>query len=193
MIINVLSLPEREDRRNLAIKQINQQGHDERVWFGNKDGELVQRGISQGHKQIILACKNAGMKEAFIVEDDVKFTSPHSIEEFLRNKPEQFDLYLGGISGGTIKENRRVGFFSGLFCYIVHERFYETFLALDETQHIDRSVSALSPELRGKLGRQPDIFCANPIIAITTDGYSDNSKQYMRLGKFFSQYKHFQG
>ena len=66
------------------------------------------------------------------MEDDVYFPAQDGFEYFLKNKPDDFDIYLGGIYLGSdkVKEmNQRIRHrFSGLHCYIVHERFYDTFL-----------------------------------------------------------------
>jgi hypothetical protein len=67
--------------------------------------------------------------------------APGAWQYFLDHKPADFDLYLGGVFHGNIKEDGSVDDFVGLTLYIVNERFYDTFLLLNEMNNIDRELA----------------------------------------------------
>ncbi len=178
-VINIIHLPEREDRRQSYLTQMNQQVARFRVWYGFRD-PISWKGISRSHKQIVQFAKNTNAEYCVIAEDDVLFTSKNSWETFLKNMPLDFDLYLGGISGGN--PNKETGViedrnFSGLFFYAIHKRFYESFLAADENKNIDRWLSSpvAMEVIEKKIGRLPKYVVCYPMIAICIDGVSDNS------------------
>jgi hypothetical protein len=143
----------------------------------------------------VVWAKKHQLPEVLIVEDDFLLTHRTSIERFMENKPFEYDLYLGGISGGEVKEENGevLTQFSGLFFYMVHERFYDCFLEADESLHIDYYIGLPQPKVIQKLGRKPIIKCCYPMIAITTDGVSDNTGLQVSHDKFFRRYKKWRG
>jgi hypothetical protein len=68
--------------------------------------------------------------------------------------------------------------FSGPILYLIHERFYDTFLSINENNHIDRALKN-----RGRF-----IVC-NPMVAIQHDGFSDNSKRIMHYDIYLKEKK----
>ena len=85
---------------------------------------------------------------------------------FCLTEGEDYDLYLGGIYYGKISEDNTVSDFAGAMLYMIHEKFYETFLTVSEEKDIDRSLAN-----KGKY-----IVC-NSFVAIQHNGYSDNKKK----------------
>lgn len=168
------------------------------VWNGIIDKELPWRGISKSHKQIVQWAKECRLPFVIIAEDDFKL-QPGGWEVFLKNMPMNFDIYLAGISGGVIGEKecrlcidnvRPVSNWSGLFLYCVHNRFYDTFLAADETKNIDRWLSGIGlPEIEKLLDRKPVYKVCYPMAAITRDGVSFKSGQYVNHAKHFKGYQ----
>jgi len=65
---------------------------------------------------------------------------------------------------GQIKDDNTVDSFCGLGLYGVSRSFYDTFLAADPYDHIDRSLSG-----KGKF-----VVC-NPFVAEQYDGHSSNT------------------
>lgn len=124
----------------------------------------IKRSINLAHKQIVEYAMIAGWDEVAIAEDDVKFSAPGAWDYFLNHKPDVFDLYLGGIFLGQPDENGLVTDFTGMTCYVVAKRFYETFLSIPEDEHIDRAL--------GGLGR---FVVCQPFIATQFDGHSSNT------------------
>lgn len=158
MIINILHLsadkcielgPQaiatEEKRRQSFLEEMATQ----RAKFIVHEGFVKQppyKGIILSHKTIVKYAKEMKMPEVCIMEDDCKFTHPNSFKYFLKNKPKDFDLYFGLIYSGEISDENRVvnGFSGGLTFYIVHERFYDTFINCDESNHIDNKLGELA-------------------------------------------------
>ena len=108
------------------------------------------------------------MQSILIAEDDIKFTDIGAFDFYLKNIPNDFDLYLGGIIWGHLENDNSVKDFSGTMLYMIHERFYDTFLSVDEHYHIDRSLKN-----KGRF-----VVC-NPMIAVQHNGFSDNLERLM--------------
>jgi len=107
------------------------------------------------------------LPSVLIAEDDIKFTARKAFEFFIKNEPKEFDLYLGGITCGSINPDNSVTDFAGTHLYKINQNFYSTFLSLPEKEDIDRSLAN-----KGKF-----IVC-NPFVAIQQNGFSDNQKRY---------------
>ena len=144
---------------------------DYEFWDGIYKYDSVKRNINAAHRQIVEYAQLAGWPEVAIAEDDVKFFAPKAWDYFLANKPTDFDIYLSSVYVGDIKEDNTVDDFCGFGLYIVHSRFYQTFLDTDKYEHIDRS-------LKGK-GR---FVVCNPFIAEQYDGHSTNTGKWETYG-----------
>jgi hypothetical protein len=157
------------DRLLLCTQELAAQNiTDYRIWPGIIDKTVVFRGISQAHKQIVRFAKDNNLPEVLIGEDDLLFTSPRSFEYFLENKPIDYDIYLSSVyPPGRPQEDNTVKDLAGLTLYMVHCRFYDTFLSIPEHDHIDRGL---------RLYQGKYIVC-NPFIAIQRDGFSDNKRR----------------
>jgi hypothetical protein len=167
--LNIIDLPHRIDRLELLNRELQeQQIVDYKIWAGIIDSELPCRGISKAHKVIIKFAKKENLSEILIAEDDIHFTSSGAFKYFLDNKPQDYDLYLGGINWGKINEDNSVNDFSGNTFYMVNNKFYETILSPPEEKDFDRIVAN-----RGKF------FVCNPMVAIQHNGFSDNQKNIL--------------
>lgn len=160
------------------------------VWDGIIDKHLPWRGVSQSHKQIVQHAKDNGLSCCFIAEDDFKLR-PGGWKWFSDAFPAEFDIYLGGISGGNVnEETKEVTGWSGLFFYCVHSRFYDAFLSAEEDKEIDRWLSGTGlPQVEKILGRKPVYKVCYPMAAITKDGISCKTGQYVQHNKFFKSYQ----
>ncbi len=168
MLLNIIHLPERVDRYHSVLNEISKQCVvDYKFWSGIIDLDLPQKGISKAHKQVVRDAKFRKLKEVLICEDDILFSRNDSLDYFLKNKPTNFDIYLGGIYEGQLRKNNTVIDFSGLTIYIIKESFYDTFLSIPEEVNLDRG-------LRNK----GNYVACNPLIAKQLSGYSDNLKRY---------------
>lgn len=131
-------------RLPILLNELQQQGIQEyELWEGitHKDFTAA-KGINLAHKQIVEYAKLKQWNEVLIMEDDVRFCGKGAFQYFIDNKPTDFDIYLSGIYLGDIHDGI-TKFFSGLHCYIVHSRFYDTFLSVPEEKHIDTGMEGL--------------------------------------------------
>ena len=153
------------------------------LWEGTVDQYSTKRGINKSHKQIVEYAKLAKWDEVLIMEDDVRFCGKDAFNYFLDNKPQDFDIYLSGIYLGEILPDNSVKSFSGLHCYIVHSKFYDTFLSTPDDEHIDRALANLGT-----------YKVCNPFAAVQYNGFSSNTKKeenYDELLKSRSLYNNF--
>lgn len=102
------------------------------------------------------------------------FPADDGWQYFLRNKPDKFDLYFGGIYGlnelAITKIQNTAGAvpihnFAGLHCYIISENYYDKFLSLPEDKHIDDQP-----------GLGSYYVCA-PMAALQRPGWSSNAQR----------------
>ena len=190
IILNLLHTIERADRLQSFMEQMNQQTIPFKVWHGFTDN-LPFKAISRSHKQIVEYAKNSNLPSITIAENDILFTSPKSWATYLKQMPEDFDLYLGSISGGNVDEKTKTADqWSGLILYTVHQRFYDAFLAADEMKNIDRWLSGLGlEEIEKLLGRKPVYKVCYPLPAICIDGLSGNSGKMVEHENCFAAYR----
>lgn len=142
---------------------------------------IVFRGVSNAHKQIVLYAKANGLKEICIGEDDMKFLGKGAFEYFVKNKPDDYDLYLANIFAGNISEDNTVDNFAGLTLYFIHERFYDKFLSSDKLKHLDRAME----DHKGKY-----VVC-NPMVTSQHAGFSENKKAWGEYDEYLQNYKLF--
>jgi len=175
MQLHIIHLQERRDGLQQLEKQlVDQEILNYRIWDGVIDKENPKRGIAQAHKQIVKWASVQQLPSILIAEDDIKFTAKGAFEYFIRNEPKEFDLYLGGITYGTIDTHNLTTDFAGTHLYQINQRFYNTFLSLPEEKDIDRSLAN-----KGRF-----VVC-NPFVAIQHNGFSDNQKKYQNYGFCF--------
>lgn len=127
------------------------------------DYRSTKRGINLAHKSVVEYGKLLGAEETCVMEDDIRFCGKGAFDYFLKNKPETFDIYLGGIYVGDIV-NGKVKEFCGFHCYIIHERFYDTFLNLPLDEHIDNACR-----------NQGEFYVCDPFIAVQYNGFSSQT------------------
>jgi hypothetical protein len=168
LIPNIIHNKDRHDRRDTLLAELKYQGIEEfRVWDAIYDRRGAHIGINKAHKQIVEYAKQEGLPEVLIFEDDIRFCGKGAFDYYIANKPEDFDIYLGGIYFGKIDDNNQVERFAALHCYIVNSKFYDTFLRVSGEEHLDGALTGL-----GKY-----IVC-NPFAAVQYNGYSENNKHY---------------
>ena len=179
MHLNIIHLPHRIDRQELMKKELVEQDiTDYTIWDGIINPNIIAKGISQAHKQIIKYAKDKELEEVLVAEDDFKFTDKGAFKYFLENKPSDYDIYLSSIYFGEITDGNIVEDFSGLTFYIIHKRFFDTFLSMTEHDNLDRSLRK-----KGKY-----IVC-NPFTVIQQNGFSDNKKEYCDYSNYLKNRK----
>lgn len=180
MVINCIHDVRRKDRYDLLQKEIELHNLNIVYWPSVHDTTMPFRGINLAHKQVIIFAKHQGLPMVCISEDDFKLTAPGAWEYFLDNIPNDFDVYLSGIYKGHIKEDGTVDNFCALHLYIVHERFYDKFLAVDEKNNIDT--------LLGSVGKC--VVC-QPFVAVQHNGWSDHKNGYYEYEQYLEGRKLF--
>lgn len=180
--LNIIHLEHRKDRLHLLKKELKQEKiTDYRLWNGIPD-KNPKKGIAKAHKQIIGWAKAEQLPSVLIAEDDIKFTATGAFEYFIKNEPEVYDLYLGGIIYGKLNHDNSVNDFSGTHLYKIHQGFYDTFLSLPEEKDIDRSLANMGT-----------FIVCNPIAAIQHNGHSDNQKKYQDYTFYLQNRELFKG
>lgn len=164
MLIHCIHDEDRTDRLLLLEKEVLSQKLNIKFWPAIKDPQMGFRGISRAHKQIIRWAMGQGLPEVTVMEDDCYFFAPGAFQYYLDQKPADFDLFLGNVFHGLNPDNTTDDF-CGLTLYTCHSRFYLTFLATPENNHIDRALAR-----RGRY-----VVC-DPMVCSQQPGYSDNKK-----------------
>lgn len=178
--VNTINLAHRADRYENIQKQFSEQGiTDFKIWPGIIDEQIRQRGVSRAHKRIVMDAATKGLSEVCIMEDDCVMFGNGAFEYFLKNKPKEYSLYLGGLSNGQIKEDGTTNDFRGMTMYMVAKPFYNTFLSVDEKQHIDFALSRTGATFH----------VCQPIVCTQLTGFSDNKKGYFSYAHLLNQYK----
>lgn len=163
MKLNVIK-GNRSERIPLLMKELETQGITNFEFWRGIYLPSVKASINAAHKQIVEYASVAEFDEVCIAEDDCKFSGSGAWDYFLKQKPKDFDIYLGGIFLGDPDENGILKNFTGLTLYIVAKRFYETFLSVDPEEHIDVALNGL--------GR---FVVCQPFVVTQYDGFSSNT------------------
>lgn len=178
-ILNILHLESRRDRLQSFLEQTAAQSIRYTVWDGFISHKFPQTNISNGHKQIVRDARNRKLKFVVIAEDDIKFSSPGAWSYYLSQKPDSFDMYFGMLYAGETDEYGEVqkGRMSGaLTLYTIHERFYDTFLAMDEKLNLDYAL--------GLIADKHDFFVCKPMVCFQENGFSDHFQKEMNYDVF---------
>jgi GR25 family glycosyltransferase involved in LPS biosynthesis len=135
--------------------------------------EIPIVGCTISHIECIRLAKERNLEYVLILEDDVEFIS--NVTDVLNNSWKSLQeldwniLYLGGLirdSGSYVNKNLiSVLKVNTTHTYIVHNRFYDTILNLDENIPIDYSYRALSYKHK--------MYMTAPITAYQKEDYSD--------------------
>lgn len=167
MIINVINLTHRKQRRASLIAHLEDMGCLYRFWDGVYNPSVMGfKNVSDSHKKIVADAKQRNLKYVLIAEDDLRFSSPKSLEYFCANIPDSFDLYLGMIYSGVIQDGRVMTGFSGLQFYLIHQKFFNVFLSLPDKKHLDQSL--------GEMAYKYEYHVCDPFICYGESGWSDN-------------------
>ena len=140
-----------------------------KFWAAVIDRKTVVESINASFKNIVARAKGQGYKKVIIAEQDLFFTHPKAWEYFLKNEPKEYDVY---IAGSYLNDSRyiweaplvKVNEWVGNQLIIIHERYYDTFLALDNEAHIDTVQKD-----------KGDFYVCYPFIGLQRAGFSRNN------------------
>jgi hypothetical protein len=176
--IHILHDQLRTDRYDLLMQEVQQQGFDYRLWDACHGEGKPKKHINACHKKIVQFAKDNNMPEIILGEDDMHWTAQGAFDYFIEHKPDDFDIYLSSIMWGRINGENEVSDFAGFQCAIIHQRFYDTFLAADPNTDIDRAMKG-----KGKF------IVVNPFCTIQHETFSDNTKRIHSNQKLYHDRK----
>ena len=105
---------------------------DYKFWDAVCKKESVVESINASHKQIIRYAKENNIPEICVAEQDLTFTDKGAWDYFLKNKPKEFDIYLGATYILPVSNKKICGF----HLYIISEKYYDSFLSVPDDAHI---------------------------------------------------------
>jgi len=179
MIVNVINLPHRTDRLEHFLQQAKEQNFEYKRWEGIIHN-IPATGISRAFKQIVRWAKENNIPSVCIAEDDIEFSSLGAWDYYIKNIPNEYDLYLGSVYAGDL-DNGIVTWFTGYTLVIIHERFYDTFLSTNEGNNIDMQM---------KLHNGLYKVC-QPFVCKQIDGYSDHARKITNYNRHYLAGKKF--
>lgn len=161
------------DRFDKLCEELNRQGilKEADIFPCIRGRETVEASINASHKMLVRMAQREKCGKVCIMEDDVLFPAVDGFNYFMAKEPPYYDLWLGGGYGGRIEgwDERfyiRTPYPVGLHCYLIHSRFYDKFLNIDPTKHIDTALEGLGT-----------FKLCYPMAAIQRPGYSANNKK----------------
>lgn len=191
-ILNIIHLENRLDRLQSFMEETNIQNIPYKVWPGVTEHQAYTNHINVNfaHKQIVKDAQAKKLPYVIIAEDDIKFSCAGAWKYYLSQMPQEFDLYCGLIYAGEVdpQTNRIIstrGMSGTNTLYTISEKFYEFFLATDNSKHLDREL--------GKFANINQYYVCNPMVCYQMGGWSDNHKrelhydEYLRDIKLFGQ------
>ncbi len=173
MKLNIIYDSRRQEKWEPLMAELAGQGiSDYEVWPCLILPNVVES-ISASHKMIVQDAKDKGLKECCIGEDDLMFTAPGAWDHFIKGKPPDYDLYLGGCYCGVglyvdaIEKYEKpiVSRPVGLHLYFIHSCYYDAFLSTPSHLHIDTAQDGIY-----------DI--CYPFVALQRPGFSANNMSY---------------
>lgn len=174
MTANIIHKDDRPERIEPLMKQLSEQGINHfRLWDGIHARTVVE-GVNLAHKQIIQNAKDYGLEKVLVFEDDIEFFGKGAFDYYLKHEPDEYDIYLGGIYLGKIV-NGVAMYFTAMHCYMVHSRFYNTFLSVPNDMHIDHALAGLGLY----------VVC-DPFICRQSNGHSSNTGKYENYDILFN-------
>lgn len=179
MIPNIIHNPDRYKRYAVLMKELETQGISEYKLCPAVIDWPVFRGISKAFKNIVQQAKDQEQESVIIFEDDIKFTAPGAYDHWIKNTPEEYDIYFGGIFLGEILPDNILKSFTALHCIRVHNRFYDKFLSADPDKHLDVALNETGGVFK----------VAYPMVAVQHDGFSDNAQKECSFGSLLERWE----
>jgi len=166
----VITIPDQTDRITRLKADFKIQGiTDYQIIQGEQLPYSVVTSISRSHKNIVRMAQLNNMPHVLIMENDVRFPAPDGYSHYISKQPQHddWDLYLAGCYCPHSIDYENIIGFSGLHCYMVNKRFYDTFISINEHKHLDSELT----------GKGKYILC-NPITAVQYEGWSTNNRRF---------------
>lgn len=142
VVLYIINDDRQLDRLPPLIEQCEKYGIDYEIVPACIDKKTILESITESFKRLVRFAKETRMNEIWIAEDDLMFPSDGSWEYFVKNKPKDFDVYIGGsylihnewkYEPPTVKVNEWVG----NHLIVISERYYDRWLETKDFGHID--------------------------------------------------------
>ena len=170
-----------DDRRSeyysLIQEEMNNQGILDYTIVLPVPRETVVSSINVSQKSIIQRAKDEGLYRVVIMEQDIWFPRKDGWEYFIKNEPNDYDIYLGG---SYLPDNRfeykapltKINSYVGHHCVMVHNRYYDRFLDTPEDKHIDTAQEG-----------KGEFYLCYPMPALQRPGFSSNNMTQVDYNK----------
>ena len=143
-----------------------------KFWEAICDKKTVVESINASHKMIVSWAKENKKPFVLIAEQDLYFHHAGAFDYFIKNMPKEFDVY---VAGSYLIDNRieykapitKVNEWIGNHLIVVNESYYEWFLAVSDTDHIDTVHKG-----------NGDFYLCYPMVAFQRAGWSSNNKAF---------------
>lgn len=177
--VNVIYDCRHSERFDQFSYELKRQGIEKyEVWPAMVLPHSVVESISESHKMIVADAKARHLPMTCIMEDDVMIPHENGWDYFLSCMPTVFDIYSAGNYSLTMRKVRAgailVPEIIGFHCYIVHSRYYDTFLATSSADHID---AAQKSNL---------MYSCFPLVALQRPGFSANTMKVVNYNSGFN-------
>lgn len=139
-MLNIIHDDNQFKRLEVLKRELETQGiTDYKIWDAVHSDTII-KSISLAHKQIVQWAKDNELPFVIIAEDDLQFFDAGAYDYYMNTFPADYDIYLAGIFLGVLNDDNTVAAFTGMSLYTVHQNFYNTFLSLNENEHIDQAL-----------------------------------------------------
>lgn len=173
IVLNIIHDDRVFNRLPPLLEQCEKYGIKYKVWDACLDKKTVLECITESFRRIIQEVKDNGLREVFIAEDDLMFPSDGSWDYFLKNKPDVYDVYIGG---SYLIDNRwkyeppivKVNSWVGNHLIVVNKSYYDRWLSSKPDGHIDT-------EQEGK----GDFYVCFPYAALQRPSMSANNRTFV--------------
>ena len=173
--VNIIHDSRRSEKYPLLMAELKRQGLTEKdveIWPAMLLDTVVES-INASHRMIVQKAKDEEMESVLIMEDDVLFPAEDGFRYFLDHLPDfPCRMYLAGAYSVTWHDSTRkriVTHFVGMHCYIIPHWFYDIFLEIPKTVHIDTYISDMIAKY------EIAVYCCYPMAAIQRKGWSANN------------------
>jgi len=141
-LVNIIYDDRQFDRLPYLLEECEKYGIEYKIWEACIDKKTVLESITESFRRIIQYAKDNSLERVIIAEDDLAFSSDGAWEYFLKNEPDEYDVYIGG---SYLIDNRckyepplvKVNSWVGNHLIMVNERYYNTWLSSKPDGHID--------------------------------------------------------
>ena len=95
-LVNIIYDDRQFDRLPYLLEECEKYGIEYKIWEACIDKKTVLESITESFRRIIQYAKDNSLERVIIAEDDLAFSSDGAWEYFLKNEPDEYDVYIVG-------------------------------------------------------------------------------------------------